>query len=103
MVEKKFNLEHYDVLAIYVHTNIIVIKFHAVNVFTSRGRYSNMESKKAEEIMKSYGVISVSYNGMPVWIEALRGDVAEVTLIGLGKRMDIPISALSETDPIQTI
>ncbi len=62
-----------------------------------------MESKKAEEIMKSYGVISVSYNGMPVWIEALRGDVAEVTLIGLGRRMDIPISALSETDPIQTI
>ncbi|AUS98554.1 hypothetical protein CDQ84_13315 [Clostridium thermosuccinogenes] len=62
-----------------------------------------MDSKRAEEIMKSNGLIHVSYNGMPVNIESIRGDLAEVTLIGMGKKIDIPISALAETDPLYTI
>ncbi len=62
-----------------------------------------MENKKAEEIMQSHGVISVSYNGMPVWIEGIRGDVAKVTIIGAERRIDVPVSELTEADPVQTI
>lgn len=62
-----------------------------------------MDNSRVEEIMQSHGVIDVSYNGMPVWIEGVRGDVAEVTLIDLERRMEIPISALTEAGPIQTI
>jgi H-type small acid-soluble spore protein len=62
-----------------------------------------MNSKRAEEIMQSYGVINVNYNGMPVWIEGVHNDVAEVTLIDMEKKVDVPISALTEADPIQTI
>lgn len=62
-----------------------------------------MDSKRVEEIMQSYGVINVSYNGMPVWIEGIRGDVAEVALIDMERRMDVPISALTEADPMQTM
>lgn len=62
-----------------------------------------MDSKRVEEIMQSYGVINVSYNGMPIWIEGIRDDVAEVTLIGMERRMDVPISALTEADPMQTM
>jgi H-type small acid-soluble spore protein len=62
----------------------------------------DMESKKIEEIMQSYGVINVSYNGMPVWIEGIRGEVAEVTLIDTGRRMDVPVSNLTEEDPVSS-
>lgn len=62
-----------------------------------------MDGKRAEKIMQSYGVINVSYNGMPVWIEGIRGDVAEVSFIGMDRRVDVPISALAEADPIQTL
>lgn len=62
-----------------------------------------MDSKRVKEIMQSHGVINVSYNGMPVWIEGIRGDVAEVNLIDVKKRMDVPVSALTEADPIQTM
>lgn len=62
-----------------------------------------MDNKRIEEIMQSHGVINVSYNGMPVWIEAVRGDIAEVTLIDMERRMDLPISALTEADPVQTL
>jgi H-type small acid-soluble spore protein len=62
-----------------------------------------MENRRAEEIMQSYGVIDVNYNGMPVWLEAISGDLAEVTFIGLDKRMEIPVEELNESDPIQSI
>ena len=62
-----------------------------------------MDNKRAQEIMQSHGVINVTYNGMPVWIESIRGDLSEVTLIGMDKRIDVPVSALTEADPIQTM
>lgn len=62
-----------------------------------------MNNGRAEEIMQSHGVISVSYNGMPVWIEGMRGEMAEVTLIDTGKRIDVAVSALAEADPMQTM
>ena len=62
-----------------------------------------MENKKLEEIMQSHGVINVSYNGMPVWVESVRGDVAVVSLIGIEKRIDVPVSELTEAEPMQTM
>lgn len=62
-----------------------------------------MDSKRLEEIMQSHGVINVSYEGMPVCIEGFRGDVAEVTLIDLKRRVDVPISGLTEADPMQSL
>lgn len=62
-----------------------------------------MDSKRVEEIMQSNGVINVSYNGMPVWIEDTRGDVAEVSFIDMDRRMGVPISALTEADPMKTM
>jgi len=62
-----------------------------------------MDSKRAEEIMQSHGVINVSYNGMPVWIERIRGDMAEVTLIDMERKIDVHIGALTEADPMQTM
>lgn len=62
-----------------------------------------MDSKRVEEIMQSHGVINVSYNGMPVWIEGIHGDGAEVTLIDMDKKIEVPISALAEADPMQTM
>jgi H-type small acid-soluble spore protein len=62
-----------------------------------------MESKRAEQIMQSNGVIEVSYNGMPVWIEGIRGDMAEVTFIDLNRRSDVPVSSLAEAPPMKTM
>lgn len=62
-----------------------------------------MDSKRVEEIMQSHGVIHVSYNGMPVWIESVRGDMAEVTLIDMKRKIDVSTSALAEADPMQTM
>lgn len=62
-----------------------------------------MENSRAEEIMQSHGVINVSYNGMPVWIESIRGDTAEVTLLDADQSIDVSISALTEADPIKSL
>lgn len=62
-----------------------------------------MDSRRAEEIMQSYGVIDVTYNGMPVWIEGVRKDFAEVTLVEQKRRLDVPVSALAEAGPMQTM
>ena len=62
-----------------------------------------MDHERVEQIMQSHGVIDVSYNGMPVWIENLRGDMAEVMLIGMERRIDVPVGALAETGPMQTM
>lgn len=58
-----------------------------------------MNGKRAEEIMQSYGVINVSYNGTPIWIDGIKGDQARVTLIGQNKSLEVPLSALTETSP----
>ncbi len=55
-----------------------------------------MDSSRVEEIMRSHGVINITYNGVPVWIEGIRGEVAEVSLIDEKKRMDVPVSGLTE-------
>lgn len=56
-----------------------------------------MDKKRVEEIMQSHGVINVIFDGMPVWIEGIRGDLAEVTLINASGHMDAPIDKLTES------
>jgi len=62
-----------------------------------------MESRRAEQIMQSKGVIEVTYNGMPVWIESIHGDMAKIRFIDMDRSSDVPISALSEAPPMQTM
>lgn len=62
-----------------------------------------MNSKRLEKILQSHGVIDVTYNGMPVWVESIRGDIAAVNFIGEDRRLDVPISALTEAEPMQTM
>lgn len=60
-----------------------------------------MKRERVAEIMESHGVININYNGMPVWIEGVRGDMAEITFVGTDRRIDVPVRELTEADPIQ--
>lgn len=62
-----------------------------------------MENKRAEEIIRSRGVIEVNYNGLPVWLEGVREDRAKVTFIGLNTGTELPVRDLNETDLFRTI
>jgi H-type small acid-soluble spore protein len=55
------------------------------------------------EILNSKGAINVTYNGMPVWLESMHGEDAEVTFIGMNQKSSVPISALAETEPLHGI
>lgn len=46
--------------------------------------------------MESLGIIEVKYDRAPVWLEELRGDMAEVTFINSGRRASIPLAGLVE-------
>jgi len=48
--------------------------------------------------MKSHGVIEVTHRGSPVWLENVKGHLAEVTYIKTGKPADVPLNELVEGD-----
>lgn len=58
-----------------------------------------MKSEKAKAIMESHGVISVLYQGTPVWIETLRGDQAQITMIESDRRLEVPVGDLELENP----
>ena len=58
-----------------------------------------MDSKRLEEAMKYHGLVHVSYNGMPVRVESVNGDLAEITLIGMDQKISVSTSALAEAEP----
>lgn len=62
-----------------------------------------MDRQRASEILRSKGVIHVCYNGMPVWLESLRGDNADVCFIGMHQRTSVPVSGLVEADPLHSL
>lgn len=62
-----------------------------------------MDIKRAEMVMRSQGLINVSYNGMPVQIENIQGDEAEIKFIGVEGKVKIPVSALAEADPFYNL
>lgn len=57
-----------------------------------------MDYQRAKEIMESYGVISVSYENTPVWLEQVNVDreTAEVTNLFNEKRLEVPLEMLME-------
>jgi small acid-soluble spore protein H (minor) len=55
-----------------------------------------MDIERAKQVMESKGVIDVRYNGIPVWIESIRSDNAEVKFLDTDKRMDVPVDKLVE-------
>jgi H-type small acid-soluble spore protein len=59
-----------------------------------------MNRQRASEIMNSKGVINVCYNGMPVWLEGIHGDDAEISFIGLDNKSSVPLSGLVETEAL---
>ena len=57
-----------------------------------------MDMQKATEIVESLGVMGVTYNGNPVWIESLHeeSNEAEIKDLKSGKKHIVSISELSE-------
>lgn len=55
-----------------------------------------VDIERAKQVMESKGVIDVRYNGVPVWIESVRSDTAEVRFLDTDKRLDVPVGKLSE-------
>lgn len=50
--------------------------------------------------MQSHGVINVTYNGTPIWINSIKGDHAMVSVIGQDRKMDVPLDSLTENSPM---
>lgn len=63
-----------------------------------------MDVKRVEEILNSKGIIEVTYNNSPVWIESIANDdgTAHVKLLSSDKSMNIPVKELTETDTSST-
>ncbi|MGI6777710.1 MAG: H-type small acid-soluble spore protein [Acetivibrionales bacterium] len=57
-----------------------------------------MDIRRASEIMESHGIIDVHYKGQPVWMQGIKGDIAQVSYISNGKIVDVPLYALEESD-----
>jgi small acid-soluble spore protein H (minor) len=57
-----------------------------------------MDTKKAFEIVESLGVIDVTYNGIPVWIENINEETNEIKVKDLNSdtRFLVDVSELSE-------
>lgn len=55
-----------------------------------------MESSRAREIYNSLGVIEVTYQGKPVWIESLADDTAVIEDLLNGQQLEVPVSSLEE-------
>ena len=57
-----------------------------------------MDTKKAFEIVESLGVVDVTYNGIPVWIENINEQTNEVKVKDLNSdtRFLVNVSELSE-------
>ena len=55
-----------------------------------------MDKQRARSIMQSAGIIGVMHNGSPVWLENLKGDMAEVSYINTDRRAEVPLNELVE-------
>ena len=55
-----------------------------------------MKGEKAKDILESVKTVEVHYNGLPVWIESLAGENAEVRYLETGERIRVPVAELVE-------
>lgn len=60
-----------------------------------------MDSQRVKQIIESYGVIGVTFQDASVWIEQINNDeTAQVTVLDTNERMDVPVTQLSEDNPV---
>lgn len=55
-----------------------------------------MDSARAQEIIESKGVIEVLYNSIPVWINSVTGESAEITYLDSNRKSQVPVASLNE-------
>lgn len=57
-----------------------------------------MDIKRVEEIINSKGIINVTYNNSPVWLETVRTEngTAHVKLLSSDETMNVPVKDLKE-------
>lgn len=55
-----------------------------------------MKSRRAAEIFDSLGVIEVCYKGLPVWIEKVNGDLAQVQDLQTRQSFEVSVQDLAE-------
>ncbi len=62
-----------------------------------------MNEQRIHEILDSHGVIDVRYQNLPVWIEQVNQDRAEVILLDTDQRLEVPLADLYEEGSLETI
>jgi small acid-soluble spore protein H (minor) len=56
-----------------------------------------MDSLRAKQILESHGVIGVTFQDAPVWIEQITNDdTAQVTVLDTNERLEVPVTQLQE-------
>jgi len=57
-----------------------------------------MDIKRVEEIINSKGIVNVTYNDSPVWLEAVTGEkgTAHVKLLSTDEALNVPVEDLKE-------
>lgn len=59
-----------------------------------------MDNESARRIVESLGIIEVQYNGIPVWIENIKDNTAEVSYLDSKNKAEVPIEKLIERKPL---
>ncbi len=59
-----------------------------------------MDNESAKRIIESLGVIEVQYNGIPVWIENIKDNTAEVSYLDTKNKAEVPVEKLVERKPL---
>ncbi|MGE5418447.1 MAG: small, acid-soluble spore protein, H family [Acidobacteriota bacterium] len=57
-----------------------------------------MEISRAKEVFDNMGVIEVTHNNMPIWIEDIHGSVAQIRYLIDDHTAQVPVSELNEQD-----
>jgi H-type small acid-soluble spore protein len=57
-----------------------------------------MDTKSAMNIINSSDEIKVLYNGSPVWIQGVNGDIAKVKFMGKDGEGEVPVHDLIRAD-----
>ncbi len=55
-----------------------------------------MKMQRAKEIISAPEKIEVHFDGTPVWIEDIKNDIANVTVMGTCKSLEVPVEELQE-------
>lgn len=55
-----------------------------------------MNTRRAEEILDSLGVIEVFYQGSPVWLEQISGASVQIKDLNTQQRLEVSVNDLFE-------